>query len=214
MVIRTVRGLVVSPWFAASAGFVIAASVLVFTPHAVLDPAIRVTPCGHACGGVTPEPQGAAAPKPAGVGAGKVPGASGTSSATAGMTFSYEMLWQNDGGFGMVITARGQRALGSWHLQLVIPGAAHLTVYGADWKPTSRDGGTASGSGGSGGTSWHQDAVSAAPILNRNLLVSDELWSGQNIAQFYVRGTGTAGAPTGCAYNASPCHFVPLTRGR
>lgn len=141
MLKRAGRRLIVSPWFAAGAGVVIATGVVIYTPHASLNfgRAITVTPCKQAeCGPLTP--QGAGTPMPAGTG-GQV-----TAPKSASMTVSYQLLdSQSWSGFSMSIRFRAPQSNSKWQLSFVIPGAQGVYVFGAPrWKRTGASGITVS----------------------------------------------------------------------
>ncbi|MBO0823552.1 MAG: hypothetical protein J2P27_06795 [Actinobacteria bacterium] len=195
------RGLLGSPWFAAGAGIVIAAGAVVYSPHSRLHlkPAITVTHCKVAgCNNATSK--SGSSPQVAGVGTEPVIAGPGQSAATAGLTFSYDVVWRSATGFGMVITVHGQHDLGSWRLAFVIPGASNLEVQGAHWRPAGPDGGTASGS-----TSAGQPALTSPdPFVERSRMSGAD----PDTAQFFVDGSGTARPPTGCVYNGASCHLV------
>jgi hypothetical protein len=138
------RRLLVSPWFAAGAGVVIATGAIVYVPHAnlALGNAIQVTHCKQAACNLVVTEQGGAQGLPAGTG-----GPLRVSpSALAGFTFTY--LVQGDStwdGFSMLITIHAPHPLGQWKLSFVIPGAKDVwVVNGARWQQSGPDGGTAS----------------------------------------------------------------------
>lgn len=214
MMTRAVRGLLVSPWFAAGAGVVIAAGAFVYAPHARLEIMIpnKTLPCVVAgC----PEPQGAAPPVPAGSGNGTVTASPAKSAApsrparrhAAGVTVSYTRLWNYGGRFSMLIKVRSKHPIGAWSLTFAIPGASHLWVVGAAWQSSWPDGGTASGPGGGsmqsssgadGGFVWGSEQ----PNGDRG----QPGWDG-NTVMFMVQGNGAGVAPVGCVYNRASCQF-------
>lgn len=188
------RGLLVSPWFAAGAGFVIAAGAFIYAPHAELNfgNAIGVTHCTQSdCETVTP--QGGAPPIAAGGGT-PIP----AEPAATGLTFRYTVNWDDHGPFEMVLTVTGKHAIGAWQLTFVIPGATAVSVVGANWQPSGTDGGTASGTtlGASHGTQ-----LSAAVDGHHG---HD---GQQNVVSVVVQGTGQPKAPTGCVFNGATCQF-------
>lgn len=204
MLTGAVRGLLVSPWFAAGAGVVIAAGAFVYAPHARLEMVTpnQTLPCVVAgC----PEPQGAAPPVPAGTGGGKVPTSAPSSHAPStsarrpvavGVTVSYTRLWHYGGRFSMLIKVRSKHPIGAWSLSFAIPGASHLWVVGARWQSSWPDGGTASGPGG--GFVWGSEQ----PNGDGGQLG----WDG-NTVMFMVQGDGAGVAPVGCVYNRASCQF-------
>ncbi len=195
------RGLLVSPWFATGAGFVIAAGAFIYAPHAELNfgnEAIGRSSCPVA-GCTVPAD---APPMVAGKGGGPVtaspsPSASsrtgGGRDSSASPTFGYTVKSVGSDTFQMTFTVTSQHATGPWQLAFVIPGAADLSVVGASWQASGTDGGTASGPGGGSGahgtpTSGGADAGSSADGG-----LSD-------VVSFVVDGTG--------ALTAAPGHLV------
>jgi hypothetical protein len=188
-----VRGLIVSPWFAAGAGFVIAAGAFMYAPHAslLLDTAPGRTNCPAAgC----PVPQ--QAPVIAGAQGGLVtaspsPGSSSPrgrhaapDESDSAPDFSYTVQPDGAGMFQMTFTMTSSQPIGDWRLSFDIPGATDLTVTGASWQPSGTDGGTASG-------------LAAGSTPN----------SGQT--SFVVRGMGEpTAAPDNCSFGGATCHFT------
>lgn len=189
--------MLVTPWLALGAGFVLAAAAVIFAPHAQLQfgRAIGVTRCPSGGCGTAPGAGGTAVPAgagdtplagpapspaaPAGRSAGQAPAAPPASA--AGVAVSYDMLFGGRSGFEMLITVRGQRQPGPWQLAFAIPGSGNLSVTGARWSPAGPAAGTA------GGT--------LPP-------------AGQHRTQFVVQGTGRPAAPSQCVYNGSTCRFI------
>ncbi len=198
------RRLAWSPWFAAGAGVVIATGVMIYTPHANLNfgKAIQVTPCTQAS---CPQTAPAQAPGlPAGSG---VTASPSTPSLPAGMTFSYQVLSQSTQyGFIMLITIHSPHNFGLWHLSLVIPGTRDLfVVYGARWRSSGADSGTASSS-----LAGTESAGYAMISAHEN---GGEGGSSQNgyTVLIQIHGSGTAGQPIHCTYNGAHCTFKPST---
>ena len=201
MLERAAHRLLVSPWFAAGAGFVIATGAIIYMPHATLNPAVTITRCKLAsCKQKQLTPQVGAKPLPAGTGAPiLVPG---NSSVIAGMSFRYQVQERSaQYGFSMLITIHSPRRLDRWNLAFVINGARDVYVtYGALWRQSGTDGGTASSyasteSAGYAQISAHESggAVEASR-------------TGYTVT-FQVRGNGTPGPPTDCFYDGVRCHF-------
>ena len=202
---RAGRRLLVSPWFAAGAGVVIATGVIIYTPpHAKLDPAISITRCKQSdCESRQVTPQAPAPGLPAGTGGGRVTAPS-TPRVPAGMTFSYQppvrSAWD---GFSMWITIRVPQGLGEWKVSFVIPGATGVYVYGSPRaQPFGTDGVTVSSS--AAGT----EAAGYARIAgHQSVADGGASWNGYTV-QFQVRGKGTPRAPSQCLYNsAAVCQF-------
>ena len=166
--LRLARSLLVTPWFAAGAGIVIAAALAVNTPTA-----LTYGPTGpgglcttHSCtGSRRPQPPQVATASP-GVairdpsadakGGGAAPDPPGVTEMNAEL--SYQICWRSGRGFTALITMPGAGKTG-WSLQFAFPGAHVRHVMGARWHP-SRD--------GAGGT-----AIRPAPRGNRSSPASD-----------------------------------------
>jgi hypothetical protein len=199
---RAGRRLLVSPWFAAGAGVVIATGAIIYTPHATFDfgNAIHVIHCPQAqCAPVTA--QGGAPGLPAGIGGGPVTASPRTISVTAGMSFWYQVLDRTQSGFIMQITITASHSLGPWRLSFVIPGATGVYVPDARWKPSGTNGGTASNY--FSGT----ESSDYAPISGYQSGGAAGSSRYGYTVQFQVRGSGTPGVPTHCFYDGVACQF-------
>jgi hypothetical protein len=149
------RGLLMTPWFAAAAGSVVAASLWIYSPHPQLSFAIGNAPCKTSdCGSdVNPQSAGrlaiksgqrvtqqqhksAESPK----GSTREP----ARTAASGLAFSYVVQPAADGHFWLTVTITGKRPIKDWQLAFVLPGAHIQSVHGAAWHPAGGDGGTAS----------------------------------------------------------------------
>jgi hypothetical protein len=202
MLKRAGRRLLVSPWFAAGAGVVIATGAMIYTPHANF--AIDIQQCKLvSCTRLTP--QGAA---PLQVGPGKpVTASPSPPTVPAGMTFSYQVLDRSLDGFSMQITIRARQNPGPWKLSFVIPHARHVYVYGAPWQSYGADGVTVSSliagteSAGYAEISAHESGSNSEPGRTGYTVL------------FQVRGMGMPSAPTQCSYNGARCTFTrsPVT---
>jgi hypothetical protein len=198
-----VRGLLVTPWFAAATGFVVAVGLWISAPHAELKfpSAVGIVPCQTAgCG--TEAGQGAG--RLAITGGQQIHPArnrggqaaqtdAGHRTAATGLTFGYLVLFSAQGKFEVQITVTGKHAPSSWHLAFAMPDDQISYVVGAAWQPDGRDAGTASpqddppGQWG-GGDPAGQD--------------------GQRGISFTVFGQGAPPAmPTGCTFNKATCRF-------
>ncbi len=201
MLTRAGHRLLVSPWFAAGAGFVIATGAIIYMPHATLNPAINVTHCTRAsCKHTQVTPQVGAKPLPAGTGA-PIPVPS-TSSLIAGMTFRYQVQERSaQYGFSMLITIHAPRSLSLWSLSFVIPGATGVYVsYGALWRQSGTNGGTASSYGGT-------ESAGYAEISGHEAGGEGQASRNGYTVTFQIRGMGTPGAPADCFYDGVRCHF-------
>ncbi len=212
-VLRTAaRGLLVTPWFAAASGFVIAASLWIYAPQAHLQfpsgSAIRTQPCIGACSSPSSQDRSRrlatsgkgrlTEPRKSGKRAGAAPNVGRHSrSAVSGLTFSYYVLPSQQGGFNLMIRVVGQRAIKDWRLAFSLPGDRIHKVSGAVWQRTSRHSGTASGNGQQGQWPGNDGA-------------GDQLSGGdhQYGFTFFVSGNGSPAGPTDCVYNGQTCVFT------
>jgi hypothetical protein len=202
---RRMRGLLVTPWFAAGAGILIAATLALGAPrHAVLsyapiDPGVlcKNPRCAtavptHAPGSLAGAQPGIAlkVPKVAPAPAVPAPAPAAQPSATprlataSDIAVHYVLLRHQHGGFLAVISVQSRQKLGSWTLGFTIPGVAISDVWGARWQPS------ASGSGG---------------------VASGQPWpwprSGPGMAKIVIFATGRPRPPTGCTFNGQSCAF-------
>jgi hypothetical protein len=191
------RALLVSPWFAAGAGFVIATTAFIVAPRAEArfsQSAINVTQCTErGCREIVPQ---AAVPL-------AEPSDQIVRSVTAapGVAVDYRVISQQHDTFKLEITLTGSQAARDWNLSFAITGADITSVVGARWNPAGTDGGTAHGSiTGNGATAG--DSASAD-------LGASQDDGGQVAITFFVTGSGSPSGLTGCAYNGAQCHFSP-----
>jgi hypothetical protein len=219
------RGLLMTPWFAAATGFVVAASLWIYSPHPQLTyPAIRTMPC--TTGGCrAPEVQ-------QGTGSLTVksgqrvthqhkPAASSTarartpaSSAASGLKFGYVVQPAAEGKFWLTVTITGKHPVKDWQLAFVLPGAHIQSVHYADWHPAGGDGGTASqltgdpgqqgGGPGDGGTGWGAQGGNPGDYGHGG---ADD----QSRVFFAVLASGEPVGPTHCSFDGASCTFHELS---
>jgi hypothetical protein len=146
---RRMRGMLVTPWFAAGAGFVIAAALALNSPHTVLTYRPKIMPCaGSGCAepGALPTTRPNVQlkrVKPAPV-IKSHSAAPGPGAGSAGPQVGFHVVGQRDGEFTAIVTIPGQQARHGWHLSFRFPGRHVTQVFGALWSPSaSGDGGTA-----------------------------------------------------------------------
>ncbi|HTZ23294.1 MAG TPA: hypothetical protein VMC83_04800 [Streptosporangiaceae bacterium] len=188
-----------TPWFAAGAGIVVAAAVAVGSPAALTySPSSPVLRCSES-GCVSPAPShpdvATASPGVAlKVGGGHSHGASARPAppraAEAGgqvrYQVGYRVITHRRRRFVALITMPGALAPGSWSLAFAFPSARVEQVWGARWQPSaSGEGGTALGSA---------------------------LWAGDPLGwptpgQLVIMGRGAPTAPTSCRLNGVRCSF-------
>jgi hypothetical protein len=205
------RGLVVTPWFAAATGFVVAAALWIYMPHAELkfpQSSVGVVPCQpRGCDAAAGQGSGALATttrQPIGR-SGKIAGQGaaqpdpGRRTAASGLTFSYAVIWQGQGRFDVQITITGKHASRDWKLAFAMPGDHIGAVLGAAWQPSGTDSGTASTPSSSSPPVWdsggHGD--SGGPDARGR----------SDVISFLIFGDGTPVMPTGCQFNGASCTF-------
>jgi hypothetical protein len=203
------RGPLMTPWFAAATGFVIAASLWIYSPHPQLTfPAIAVGKMPKVPSHVdqpgagslaiksgeraTQQQQESAAPA-------KTSTRDRASTAASGFTFGYVVQPAADGKFWLTVTVAGKHAIKNWRLAFVLPGAHIQSVYGADWHPAGSDGGTASqftgdpgqqhGGPGDPGDYGHGGADDEPRVF------------------FRVLASGTPVGPADCSFGGASCTF-------
>jgi len=196
------RSSLVTPWFAACAGFVIAASLWIYAPHTMLrfpSSALNDTPCRPAdCSAQSPGSTGGRlselTPGTTITPAQSARDGRGTPEVTsnspiASLKFDFNVIFRGDDSFTAVISVSGKSLPSSWRLSFSIPGVQINYVSGAYWLPTPS---------GTGGT-----ASSSDPQLGS---AGGDTTSHRRI-QIILGGTGTANMPTGCTFDGYACTF-------
>ena len=184
--LRLARSLMVTPWFAASAGIVIAVALAVDSPAALMyvpsGPAVRCPASG--CPGSPSSPPGVTTDEPGmhlKTGTAPRPGAQGH----AAYRLGYQVVRSWPGGFVVVITLPADMKPGAWTLRFGFPSARVDRVWGALWQPSGRGrAGTATGS-------WRPHGH--AP--------------GDHVRQLTVLAAGTSTLPSGCRLDGNSCTF-------
>ncbi len=213
------RGLLVNPWFAAGTGFVVAAGMWIYAPHASLHFSIanpRVPDVTTQPGG-TP---GNALGKGKQAGGSTRAGTAGTKasrSAASGLTFRFNVLWQQNGAFAETFTITSKHAIERWQLSFKIPGAKITRVVGGSlqWLPHGRvivspyhpqanDHDEPNGGMPGGGDSQYGVGLRTSG--------SGRADNGKGRHQRHevtitVFGTGSPGQPTDCSFNGASCTF-------
>jgi hypothetical protein len=203
-ILRTAaRSLLVTPWFAAGAGIVLAAGLWIYSPHTELKfPATAINPAEVPCAppGCGPGPGSHAG----GHLAASKPGvrmrhrqsdaANDQNLAASDLKFRFTKLWQRSGMFGAIVSVSGPNLPSSWRLAFALPGAKIRHVIGALWLPAAD---------GSGGTAYSQ----GAGMPNGQTASAGSQAAGPDTISFLVFGTGAPGAPAGCVFNHASCTF-------
>ena len=156
---RLVRSLLLTPWFAAGAGIVIAAAVAVGSPAALTYS--QAGPGVHcsvgSCAGPAPQRPEVATASPGvalkvgghrrgAASASSAPPRAATSGGGAGYQLGYQVIGHRRRGFIAIITMPGDLRPGTWSLAFVFPSARVERVWGALWQPSGDgNGGTALG---------------------------------------------------------------------
>jgi hypothetical protein len=197
--VRLARSLLLTPWFAAGAGIVIAAAVAVGSPAALTySPSSPVLRCSES-GCVSPEPDhpnvATASPGVAlevggghghGASARPAPSRASKGGGQARYRVSYRVITHRRRRFVALITMPGGLARGSWSLAFAFASARVEQVWGAQWQPSaSGEGGTALGS-----PQWAGDPLG---------------WP--TPGQLVIMGRGAPTAPTSCRLNGVSCSF-------
>ena len=188
----------VTPWFAAGAGIVIAAALAVDSPAALTyvptDPGVRcpVSGCtgavpGHGPG-VSAATPGRPLPPRSGPRAGVTSGPAGQGGGGPAYQVGYQVVRRWSSGFLATITLPAGMKAGPWSLQLAFPSAHVDRIWGAQWHPSGNgDAGTATGPwpGRGPGRGAGQPAG----------------------GQVKISATGTATTPSACRLDGVSCRF-------
>jgi len=195
--LRVARALMVTPWFAASAGMVIAAALAVQSPAALTyapSPGVRCPASG--CGGSAAGQPNVTAVSPGGkLKDGPAPRTATTASpgrrhaAGAVYRLGYRVVRHWAGGFVAVITLPDDMNPGRWSLQLAFPSARVDQIWGARWQPWGDgDAGTATGS-------W-------TPPRGHN-----RDGHGQDGRELVILAAGAPAPPSSCSLDGASCDF-------
>jgi hypothetical protein len=208
------RSLMVTPWFAAGAGIVIAAALAVDSPSALTyapsgpDVNCHAGGCTGAAPGRGPDlatatpglqiATGAAPGEGPAAGPGGASGPAGGSGAGPAYRVGYQILRRWPSGFTALMTLPGNLGPGAWTLQFTFASAHVDRVWGARWQPSgSGDGGTATGpwrwgAPGPGGNGGQGGNGGAGQLSGSQLMVS---------------ANGTPTSPSGCTLDGQSCRF-------
>ena len=229
------RGLLITPWFAAGAGFVIAAALALNSPHTVLTYRPDTVPCAGNCK-TTGQSNGSAAVATPGVqiktasparagshprrGSSAGPGHTGGhhgggTGAPSGAGVGFRVLFNKYNQFSALITVPAGQTAHGWSLKFEIPGAQITRVWGAQWEPSGNDGGLATmlgrqsgpGPGSPGGQSSQGSDGPGPGWPGWRQWQSHHGWWPAHGNGFLVVGQGRPVTPVGCVLNHATCHF-------
>jgi hypothetical protein len=181
---RRMRGLLVTPWFAAGAGFVIAAALSLNSPRTILTFRPNNAPSQSKCGDCQ-SPESAPTSKP-GVQIRSVNPAAIGGMGGSGPVVPIQLGSELNGVFSVTFTLPPSQVGNGWKLRFALPGREITQVIGAPhWQPDAAyDGGVAAGPA-------HSGQVSTTPVA----------------VGFTVWVTGSPVDPVDCQLNGHPCHF-------
>jgi hypothetical protein len=201
VVAAAVRGLIATPWFAAATGFVVAAGLWIYSPHAELK-----FPASF------PGSQQCSASSCVGSGQGATNGQTGqgggTSAATAAsqattmrrLKFTSTVIWESRGSFAVRITVVGRRAPLQWRLVLRMRGDRIFAVSGANLVSSSAGSLVVTGPADSSSGQWQGPGPGGDP----GQVVSVPPRRGFT---FIIYGDGTRVTPTYCSLDGVRCTF-------
>jgi hypothetical protein len=178
---RRMRGLLVTPWFAAGAGFVIAAALSLNAPRTFLTYRPNDRPNTSKCATcVAPESVPTSRPgvqvrsvNPAVIGA-------------ARPVIPIQLGPEQNGVFSVTITLPAGQARTAWRLRFALPGRTVMDVLGAQWRADATDDGGVAARQAAGGYVAPADPAGVS---------------------FRVSASGSPVAPVGCVLNGKPCRF-------
>jgi hypothetical protein len=195
-----VRSLLLTPWFAAGAGIVIAAAVAVGSPAALTysqaGPSVHCSVSN--CTGPAPQRPAVTTASPGvalkvsgghgrgAASAGSARAGAATSGGAAGYQLGYQVIGHRRRAFIAIITLPGDLKPGTWSLAFAFSSARVKRVWGALWQPSGNgNGGTALGP-----TQWAGRPPGTA-----------------GARQFLVLAKGASKAPSNCTLNGVSCSF-------
>ncbi len=143
---RRMRGLLVTPWFAAGAGIVVAAALALNSPRAMLTYRPNTTRCGGCtAAGALPSVQPGVQIKSAHVDGGAA------RPAPPPLSVGFQVTQGPDGTFSETITIPRGQARDGWRLSFRLPGRTITQVWDAIWQANGPGSGLASMPGDAGG---------------------------------------------------------------
>jgi len=186
-----VRGGFLAPWFAVSLGVVIAASLSLAAPRAVLSfpPAkghCALTGCSNAPR--KPAKNTSSGPTAAVNRQAPVHGPVAEGDDSRLVLVRYRVMTERRGQFMAMIAISSRRPLGDWRLRFLLPGASIKSVMWGQWAKDDSGAVTVYGVP----SPWPRSAPDRTRIV--------------------ISGTGTPQWPRRCAYNGARCAFGQLDR--
>ena len=185
-----VRGAFLAPWFAVSLGIVMAASLSLATPGAVLSFPSAKGPCAlTGCSTAPHKPAKNTSSGPTAAVNRQAPEhgpAAEDDGSSRQISVRYWLMTQRRGHFVAMIAIFSHRALGNWRLRFLLPGASVTSIMWGRW--TIDDSGAVRVFGVP--SPWPRSAPDKARIV--------------------ISGTGTPSWPRRCAYNGARCEFSQL----
>jgi hypothetical protein len=143
---RLTRGLLVTPWFAAGAGIVVAAALALNSPRDSLTFRPNTSRCGTCieAGGLPPARPGVQ------IKSAHVDGGAARPAAPRPVV-GFQVIRGPDGTFSETLTIPPGQARSGWRLSFRLPGRPIIQVWDAIWQPAGPWGGLASMPGDEGG---------------------------------------------------------------
>jgi hypothetical protein len=178
------RGLLVTPWFAAGAGFVIAAGMALNAPRTLLTYRPNNVPSTSKCADCQ-SPESVPTSKP-GVQIKSVNPAIVAGRGGPGPAVSFQLGPERNGVFSVTFSLPASQVGHGWKLRFALPGRSISEVLGAQWLPDAADDG------------------GEAAMLAEGGYVSP---TNPAAVSFLVSATGPPVAPVHCVLNGQPCHF-------
>jgi hypothetical protein len=181
---RRMRGLLVTPWFAAGAGFVIAAALSLNAPRTFLTYRPNDQPNTSKCATCV-APESVPTSKP-GVQIRSVNPAVIGGIGAAGPVVPIHLGPEQNGVFSVTITLPAGQARTDWRVRFALPGRTVMGVLGAHWLADASDDGGVAARQAAGGYVAPTDPAGVS---------------------FKVSVSGSPVAPVGCVLNGKPCRF-------
>ncbi|HEY2287584.1 MAG TPA: hypothetical protein VGH88_17730 [Streptosporangiaceae bacterium] len=180
------RGLLVTPWFAAGAGFVIAAALSLNAPRTFLTYRPNDAPNASRCAGCG-SPESAPTSRPGVQIRSADPAVISGAGAARGPAVPIALGPERNGVFTVTFTLPASQATRNWKLRFMLPGRSITQILGARLQADAADdGGVAIRLGLGGG--YVSPANPAAQA-------------------FQVSVSGSPLTPVGCVLNGQACHF-------